>query len=308
MDIASNVDQVERASIRYGAAAVSDGLEDERLAGIFIEKAVERTTMLEDEWEVEDEVIETVEGNAIEEIEERAKLLGEHYPFSLNGTSLRHRQSHTGLYEFCLAASIEKYIKHKPYNRIPIAFERVAAEAVRYYLGRDAIALRTGWPSHDKAKRPIKFKDMAKILQESTGEWVWAPRPPNPPDPHHRKVKDAGVDFVVWKPMPDQRPGKLFVLGQCACGNDWDTKLHEPDQEELDRWFRPATYASFQKVFAMPRPITNESVFSEMGLLVKGIVFDRIRLTALVEENLDAFTSWKNELAGLTKLGLRIVP
>ena len=302
MTLADNADQVERDAICFGTAPVAAGLEDERAGGVYNDEAIELAPDNKDDWQVVDEVIEIAEGGTIEEIQERSTLLGQNYPFILDGAALRYRPSQTGVYEFCLAASLTTSIKRKPFNRIPVEFERVAADVVRQYMGTGSIALRTGWPSHDRDERPIKLKALARKLHEQTGEWHWSPRPPNPDDPHHRKAKDAGVDFVVWTPMPDLRPGKLFLLGQCACGNDWDTKLDEPNQKELDRWFRPATVAPFVKAFAMPRPITSQGVFAEMGTLSRSVVFDRMRITALAEANPTAFAHWKARLDRLTAL------
>lgn len=301
MAIATDADQAEMNAILFGSAPVSAGLDDEKAVGVFDDELPEHVEHDEPEWEAADELIEVAEGDALVEIELRAKMLGVHYPFTLNGASLKYEPSATGIYEFCLAASLAKALPSKRNKEITKYFELVAAEAVRRYLGDNAEVIRTGWPSHDKALRPIRFKALFEIVATRTGEWRWDPKPPNSKDPHHRIAKDEGIDFVAWKPMPDQRPGKLFVLGQCACGNEWDTKLGELADKRLERWFRPATAAAFQRAFALPRTVSGKYVFEELSGYA-GLVFDRARIVAIAETNPAQFVHWKTTLAPLTGL------
>jgi hypothetical protein len=299
MRIAANADQAEKEAIRLGNAAVATGFDDEKAAGVLDDETPE--TGLEPEWEGTEEVTEHAEGEAIAEIECRQKMLGDYYPFRLKGAGIAYTPSTTGIYEFCLAASLANdALSKKELNKLTTLFELVATQVVRAYLGDDAEAIRTGWPSHDPEQRPVRFKQMFGIVAKRTGEWRWDPSHPNPNDPHPRQVKDEGVDFVVWKPMPDQRPGKLFVLGQCACGNDWDNKCSELNAKRLERWFRPATVTEFQRAFVLPRTISATPVFQQFGNYA-GLIFDRARMVAIAEKNAVEFSHWKAQLLPLTQ-------
>jgi hypothetical protein len=301
MGIATNADQAEKEAIEFGSAPISAGVEDEKAAGIFDDEITEYADPDEQDWEATEELVEVAEGDVIMEIERRTKILGNAYPFKLSGTSLHYTPSSTGIYEFCLAASLAKSLQSKRNKPIITNFELVAADVARAYLGDSAEVVRTGWPSHNKLERPIKFKALFEIVANRSGEWRWDPPPPNPNDPHHRAVKDEGVDFVAWKPMPDSRPGKLYVLGQCACGNDWDTKLHDLNEDRLERWFRPATAAPFQRAFAIPRVITGTYIFQELSKNA-GLVFDRLRLVGIAEARPALFSHWKAKISTATQL------
>jgi hypothetical protein len=301
MAIAKDADQAEMNAILFGSSPISAGLDDEKAVGIFDDEIPEHAEHGEPEWETTDELVEIAEGNALAEIERRAKMLGKHYPFTIHGTSLKYSHSATGIYEFCLAASLAKALPSKRNMDITKYFELVAAEVVRRHLGNTAEVIRTGWPSHNKTERPIRFKALFKIVAQRTGEWRWEPKPPNSDDPDHRKTKDEGIDFVAWIPMPDTRPGKLFVLGQCACGNDWDSKLNDLNSSRLERWFRPATVTDFLRAFALPRTVTGNYVFEELSHQA-GLVFDRARIVAIAESHPEHFVHWKSNLDALTRL------
>lgn len=38
------------------------------------------------------------------------------------------------------------------------------------------------------------------------------------------EVKDDGVDVIAWADRPDGMPGKIYLLGQVASGEDWPNK------------------------------------------------------------------------------------
>lgn len=307
MEIATNADQVEKNAVMLGSAAISTGFEDEKAIGIFDDEIPQLAGVAEAEWEKSEEIVEVAEGDALSEIERRAALLGDYYPFKLEGAGLHYQPSTTGIYEFCLAASLAKALSAKRNKGITSHFELVAADVARSYLGDNADVIRTGWPSHDKTQRPIRFKALFDLVSKRAGEWDWDPQQPNPDDPHPRQVKDEGVDFIAWKPMPDMRPGKLFVLGQCACGNDWDGKLLELNEGRLERWFRPATAAAFQRAFALPRTVSGHYIFQELSKQA-GLVFDRARIVAIAEANREQFAHWQPKLAPLTELVIPTSP
>ena len=218
------------------------------------------------------------------EIQRRQSLLGEAYPFTLDGNSIVYRQSFTLAYEFCLAVSqAPDGLSKRPYNRLPIAFERLARDAAVLFLGCGAKSYRTGWPSDKWEDRPTRFKDVIQVLHDRTGEWYWNPGPGRP---GNLRAKDEGLDFVAWKLMPDGRPGNLFLLGQCACGNDWASKFGDIDSSlhRLEDWIRPISAARPLRVFAVPHHIANQTEFYDANRRA-GLTFDRARIALIAEKD-----------------------
>lgn len=118
-------------------------------------------------------------------------------------------------------------------------------------------------------------------LHKQTGEWYWQPDHDLPIDPQPKDIKDSGLDFVAWMPHLDKRTGNLFLLGQCACGNDWENKYGDIDVARLARWFSPMTHVPPVRVFCTPYHVT-EQLLVETSQRA-GLVFDRLRLTLLAE-------------------------
>lgn len=109
-------------------------------------------------------------------------------------------------------------------------------------------------------------------------------------DPTH--VKDEGCDFVVWLDASDGRKsGQLFVLGQCACGNNWQDKWGDLKVEALQRWFNPLSLVPPVRSLATPRHVADELL--REASREAGIVFDRSRLVlaAADQDVLDSETA-----------------
>lgn len=125
-----------------------------------------------------------------------------------------------------------------------------------------------------------------KQLERRPYEWVWQPEEGFPEDPSHRVVKDEGVDFIVTKKLLDDRAGWIYVLGQCACGDDWDTKWSELSLPRLQKWFRTLAPVPVVRAFATPYLLADELLREATSQA--GVVFDRVRLTILAERYLSA--------------------
>lgn len=279
--IAGDVDQIELAAVRGHSAVVDEATRDEIVSGELDDDAELRAEDLGTEsWQQRDLAQEEIVGSAADEIRARLVELGPAYPFEFTGKRLIHRPSRSGFYEFCLAASTAPSITADPYTAFPRYFERAVAGLIRYYFGRDKRALHVGWP-----RRPsTSFKVAMSPLARQRFEWVWGPEDGMDDDPPHTVTKDESVDFVVTIDLLDSRPGNLYVLGQCACGNDWDTKLGEPDAKRIAKWFRPAWIIDPLRAFTTPFVLGDQTI-RETSRKSQAIVFDRIRLV-LVAENM----------------------
>lgn len=286
--VATNADQAELLAIRYGSSNAEAGIADDRIAGSLDDYDVTDSPSAA-VWASDDLALDSAAGDISAVIKHRQEILGPAYPFQLNGNRLVYRASHTLAYEFCLVVS-QSSLSGGESVRLPRAFERLARDVLVLFLGvgQGTGAYRTGWPSDEFESRPPRFKSLMAVLHELTGEWIWAPGPGLPDDPAPKDVKDEGLDVVVWKRVLDKRGGSLFLLVQCACGNDYATKFDDIDAnfEKLGKWLRSISCARPVRVFCTPRHIPNDSYFLEINRRA-GLTFDRIRIT-LLAENEDA--------------------
>lgn len=279
----TNADQVEIKAIASGVAVPDAGVADENLAG---ELADLETADIEMEpWQQQDVQLEDEVGSARDELLRRQTVLGAAYPFQLVGGTLTYVGSPSGFYEYCLGiATTAQSIAANPYTQLPRSFERITGTVLRRHMGPRWESLHTGWPRDEG--QPTRFDEMIRNVSAVTSdgrEWRWDPKPGYPAE--HGVVGDGGVDFIVWRRSPDQRIGQMFVVGQCACGNDWSTKFDDLKIEKLDPWMRPLSFVPVVRCFTTPFILSdgNFQIAHEQA----GWVLDRIRLTMMVHELAD---------------------
>ena len=134
-------------------------------------------------------------------------------------------------------------------------FEKISTEAVKNYLGGDAIT--TGFPSN------MKIEDVANSIGE---RFNFEP---------HTIAKDSGVDIVAWKKFNDERPSQCVILVQCAAGGNWKNKTGVP----LNAWRRHIAWtAPPQSGFCIPASISDYELFVHYSALGGNIFFDRTRI------------------------------
>jgi hypothetical protein len=279
--VATNADQAEFAAISYGSSNLEAGIGDERIADA-MDSYVVQDPMQVPAWATDDAKYDSAMSDVAQEVMRRVELLGHSYPFRLDGNRIVYNRSATLAYEFCLAATQALSLSQGELKRLPVAFERLVRDVVICYLGRGSLGYRTGWPPDARERRPGRFRAVIRRLSKLTGEWNWDPEADLPRDPAPQHVKDGGLDFVVWRPMPDRRVGQLFILGQCACGDDWVMKFKELDIDKLGKWVRPLSRAKPVRVFATPRHIPNDAYFGQVNDMA-GLTLDRTRIALLAE-------------------------
>lgn len=292
-----DADQTELEAVLYGSAIVDQGVYDDRVADA-LDDFEPDPVAVPTEWQRRDLKIDTAVGQTHEELERRAALLGDAYPFELQSGLLSYRKSRSGFYEFCLAISRADQITSGEHVHLPRAFERLSAILVRQFLGDHARMLHLGSP-RDVAIGS-RFSEAMRQAQKETCEWYWGPDPDLPEDP--TDTGDHGVDFVVWKSPPDGRVGSLFILGQCACGDDWTGKFHDVSLERYRKWFNPLSFVPPVKAFTTPHHVADGWLHE--ALREAGLVFDRARLTTLAEQacEQDDYRSWTDRIVELTRL------
>ena len=282
---AKNADQTEFLAVKFGSSALDEGVRDDLTAETLRELddfgPLNETYVAS--WAVTDSKVDDAVGSLADEIERRASLMGDAYPFVKDGNTLTYRRSCSLAYEMCLAICNAPSIVEKPYNALPPAFERLCRDVVTCFLGGGATSLRTGWPIDGEPERTAKFKSVVDKIHAATQEWVWRPGPGMPADPSHKDVKDLGIDFAVWKLLPDKRKGVLFLLGQCACGDDWTDKFSDLDITAIEAdWFGYFSVATPMRLFCVPRHIPNATYFDEVNRKA-GLTLDRARIVMIAE-------------------------
>lgn len=287
-----DADEAEIAALKLGAVAMEAGAANDRISGA-ISADDEEPAPNGMNWERDDLAHDAIVGKAREEVERRIEIMGAAYPFRFGQEgSLVYTRTELGFYEFCLAASTAPTITAGELVHLPRDFERVVAAIVKGYLGPHAGALHTGAPRDHEVG--IGFKDAMKRLAELTNEWIWNPEEMLPEE--NNTTGDEGMDFVAWKPSLDRRRGQIFVIGQCACGDDWGSKFHDLSWQKLKKWFRPEIFPAPMRIFATPHHLVDAMLYEAQR--EAGLVLDRARLTLMAKEFLgaEAAGEWKQRL------------
>jgi len=277
---AENADQVEFSALLLGSAVIEQGLYDDRIANAYDDYSPGVDESEVESWHYMDLKDEAATGDLLREIERRINLMGPHYPFSLEGNSLVYQQTPSKVYEFCLAICNSPSLPKANFAQLPRQFEHLSCRLMERFLGNDAKSHHTGWPY--SVPGAVNFKNVVSPLNSMTNEWHWQPDIGLPDPPSHVHVKDERIDFVAWKENIDRRVGRLFYLGQCACGGDWQDKYEDVNVERLQKWFGPLSYIKPTKVFCTPFHITDAELVEASRNA--GIVLDRARFTLLARD------------------------
>ena len=266
-----NADYAEFCALRDGNAELDSGVYGERVAGTLNDLDVNAHEGKN--WQRNDLEYDTAVGRTREEVERRMRILGDVYPFRLQKETLFHASGVSIVYEFFLSICNATTLASGSHVRLPRLFERIAARLVAAYFGQHATSIHTGAPrSQDTGS---SFMQAMQNVAAQTGEWAWGPDDGLPGEQHQG---DEGCDFIVWLTASDRRKiGQLFVLGQCACGNDWQSKYGDLDLKKLQKWFNPLSVVDPVRSFATPHHVTDPVLreASRQG----GLFFDRARLT-----------------------------
>ena len=110
--MARNADRAEFQAIKDGSTTIGVGIYDERVSGT-LDDLRELDPDNETIWQTEDLRHEEAVGSIHEEIERRAGIMKEAYPFALDRGLLTHSQSEMSIYEFFLLACNAEAIKEK---------------------------------------------------------------------------------------------------------------------------------------------------------------------------------------------------
>lgn len=271
-----DADQTEFVAIKNGQATTMAGLQDDIIADSMDDFGFSNEEIRSAEWQIYQNKVDNGTERIIRELQSRTELLGDLYPFKLVDNSLEYVpiNSDNKLYEFLLCATLSSNLSKGKFAKIPRYFERLSAQISASYLGNNTQYQHIGWP-----RRPSRFKDAMALVKRNSGEWDWTPAL-GLPDSGPRSG-DEGVDFVVWKSFSCGRQlGNLFLLGQCACGNDWNDKFNDIGHR-FTKWFGSGPLVKPVNILSVPHVISEP--WLREASREAGLVFDRVRIVKIAE-------------------------
>lgn len=295
--IIKDADQTEFSAMLRDTVLIDAGLYDDRVSGAFDDFETNDSTITED-WHALDLEYDSASSKVYQEIERRSIILGDAYPFKIKENQITYKESKSYFYEFCLAISSAQNITTGENRHFPRIFERMCALLVKLYLGNDSECIHVGSPRNPEVGK--KFIDAMKKVHDITSEWVWSPIQDFGSDP--QTTGDEGLDFIAWKNTPDRRKGRIFIIGQCACGDDWDTKFNDLTLGKIGKWFNPLCYVHPPvRAFSTPYHLSDINLMNAQSQA--GIVFDRTRLCLIAEGFYESgeMKFWKDKIQKLSK-------
>jgi hypothetical protein len=243
----------------------------------------------------------------LDEVALRLRLGPRIYPFEPVDERLAPRDAAgSAIYLFLLILSSEDaaFRAERRAHEVEAAYDHVALEALRRYLGRGASGIRFAKNAHvdgDNATRPKKFREAITWLRDqlSLGEGVRQPpdaeleshwEEPDPPIPHGRvplnTYSDAGVDVVIWWRFADGRSGSPVLLGQCTVQVQWSEKVSDIDVDLWGKWIDFDTVPP-QTALVIPFAVNRASPQWDDRTVTAGVIIDRLRLLELLNELAD---------------------
>jgi hypothetical protein len=176
-------------------------------------------------------------------------------------------------YSFCLMLSLthlypEWYRKYSPdYIDQGALFEEVTAASLKSLFPCWEVQI-TGFSSGNPVNLPDVISELSSKLNEVSDDpskWFVSPG----------KMKEMGLDVVLYRPFSDNRGGLPLFMVQCATGKNWNSKLATPDP---DKWkFVIRFQADPNRAFSMPFSISDDEL-KEAQTTNRGLILDRYRL------------------------------
>jgi hypothetical protein len=190
-----------------------------------------------------------------QELTSRESLYGNEPPYQVDNREIISKIEWINLPEYlvCVILSIDGAAENS--CATGKLFEKISCEAVKSYIGGDAIIY--GFPQKQT------LEEIANILNERFNY--------NPTS----NFKDRGVDIIAWKSFDDSRKSQMVGLFQCAAGYNWKKKLLEVP---IDAWRSYISWSSTLPFKGFVTPVViDEEVFHETTL-AGGLMIDRPRL------------------------------
>jgi hypothetical protein len=269
-----------------------------------------------DDGVAEEEIVELareeLSSRVGEEIEFRARALGELYPFTVVSNPFRvtvRREANStahSAYLFMLLMSANHY-GFLPANReirASIDFGRrlfhICASIGVAGLLRRGKTYWFGFPRPDKSNFANALADLSTKIGYAK---AFAPAPAGLPV----AAKDDQVDVIGWRAYGDRRIGTMVVVCQAATGDDWDSKSVQHHLQAFLDWFERVPYRQAMGSLAVPFPGHHEvdepvgdtfetALSNALSRLNSrhGVVLDRLRITESIPALVGEGNGWED--------------
>jgi hypothetical protein len=254
---------------------VLDRFEDEGLLNLKVKISEEDyEDKDEDRAEVNDKYEIFMDG-VFRLVNERSNLFRGDYPFLVGNDKLilienEEISERQKIYIFLLlASSLNIFLLFKP--ELTKEFEILCSEVLKNFLPNHAVVKSFGKNSDYQGSAVEKIRSLAADLKITIDEDGFG-------EISKKGNQDKGLDLIGWIPFEDTVPNFLAILGQCACGKDWNKKLNETTRFEnymrfhrlkpTHSMFVPYSLANFTKpVFFRNDEITNHLIFERKRIL-----------------------------------------
>ena len=189
------------------------------------------------DFTVQDSENEQLLEQTLQEIDLRSRSLNSSYPFQLNNSELHvSSEISDGGYAYlcCLfishvTGSTVLHLTPDITNEDRDLFQICATIAAAGKVSGNAVSF--GHPRPHISNFLVALKQTYGGMGEGT---VHESIPPGAPT----RTKDAGIDVIAWSNTPDSAPGRDYLLGQVASGNNWKGKSVINDVQVFHRtWF-----------------------------------------------------------------------
>ena len=125
-------------------------------------------------------------------------------------------------------------------------------------------------------------------------------------------LKDGGIDVIAWRDHPDGMPGKIYLLGQCASGQNWGEKsVVEYIPQLHGSWFTEPPAMFYLPAMFIPFTLYGDMSEARRGPFLDtvrtrywhheqryGIVFDRLRVAHFAHECMTGAAEWAGRVDG----------
>jgi hypothetical protein len=226
-------------------------------------------------------------GMLFSEIARRRGLAEELYPFDVDedGVEIRRRDDvDATVYDFLLISSLERspFRQEARFGEMNPAFDLLAREALRVYLGPGTVAVRFSWPTSDG--RPEPFPEAVTWLADEMNL-------PELSKKRNPDKKDGGLDVAAWRPFRDGRPGFAVVLAQVTCEMTYEAKAARIPINQWKGWIEFGSTPSTALVVPFAIPAADERW--ETLRNADHIILERVRLCELLAGvDLAEFDEW----------------
>lgn len=213
----------------------------------------------------------------VRNLNQRSKVLKDKYPFEIHNIAVEVKRNferipYTAL--SCLAAALTDDWCGLDVDRprdIPELFEEIVCDAMIRIFGEGSQGLRFGWPS--TIGRPREFNAAITWLAEQMN--IKAGNSYRPP-----RMKDGGVDVVVWRPFGDNKSGFPILLGQVTVEKDFDHKADDIDVRIWSGWLS----MDVDPTVVLAVPWTGLDKEQWIRINSRALLLDRIRIASLLPQ------------------------